>query len=337
MTETIAACGFENSAPQPGRHSFTNTLIEVLEDWIDSPPFSAAMLHNKVLSVLKHERPERPQNGKKRKIECRRTPIHIMGTADLRLPSVELGRRLPWPAQPLGGASFPESMEHTTFSGDQSQTPSSKHPGHQVDDLLDTDSEDFNVPRVIISLALEEDQYLNSKTCEKWLSSCPALIKFAKVEAVYKSFSTLLLLSIPVFIWNMLPENPACSFVGYVTSTNLMNAIITSRGEQQALASVVDCLKIGRGMESSPSRPTQNCIQCRRSKVKCDGSEPCCGSCERLGETCSDRLPEGMNKVKEGILKNLEQKIGEYFLRGAALLRPKISRSDMELIHTAAF
>jgi hypothetical protein len=59
VTETIAAYGFESIAPQPGQYSFTNTLIEVLEDWIDSPPFSAAQLHNKVLSVLKHEQPVR--------------------------------------------------------------------------------------------------------------------------------------------------------------------------------------------------------------------------------------------------------------------------------------
>jgi hypothetical protein len=32
-TETIAACGFETWAPRPGFHSFTNTLIQVLEDW----------------------------------------------------------------------------------------------------------------------------------------------------------------------------------------------------------------------------------------------------------------------------------------------------------------
>ncbi|PVH68204.1 hypothetical protein DL98DRAFT_441746, partial [Cadophora sp. DSE1049] len=32
VTKTITACGFETSAPFPGRHLFTNTLITVLED-----------------------------------------------------------------------------------------------------------------------------------------------------------------------------------------------------------------------------------------------------------------------------------------------------------------
>lgn len=42
------------------------------------------------------------------------------------------------------------------------------------------------------------------------------------IEAVYKSCSTLLLLSMPLVVWNMMPENSAYSFVGFVKSPNLM-------------------------------------------------------------------------------------------------------------------
>jgi hypothetical protein len=83
-------------------------------------------------------------------------------------------------------------------------------------------SEDYEVPKVIISLSLEKHQTLSSDTCQKWLVSCPALIQHAKIEAVYKGFSALILLSIPISLWDLLPEHPACSFVGYVTSQNLL-------------------------------------------------------------------------------------------------------------------
>jgi hypothetical protein len=43
--ETIAACGFESRAPPPGEHSFTTTLTEVLQDWVNTPSFSVTMLH----------------------------------------------------------------------------------------------------------------------------------------------------------------------------------------------------------------------------------------------------------------------------------------------------
>jgi hypothetical protein len=296
VTETIAVCGFENSAPQAGRHSFTNTLIEVLEDWIDSPPFSAAMLHNKVLSVLKHERPERAQNGKRRKIECRRTPIHIMGTAHPKLPSIELGRRQPSSTQTCDGISR-EPTQETTCSEEKAPPFSTTFDGYRLSSLNDSNGEDFKVPRVIISLSVEEDQNLNSQSCEKWLASCPALVKYAKVEAVYKSFSTLLLLSVPVFIWNLLPEIPACSFVGHATSTNLMNTV-----------SFLDYLKSGK--EGATARATHDCTTCRRSKIKCDGTEPCCGRCERLGFVCSNTSDE-MVMFSNSFLRDLGRTLGE--------------------------
>lgn len=56
VMEGIAACGFETRSPIPGFFSFTNTLIEVLEDWANKKAFSAAMLHTEVLFVLKSKR-----------------------------------------------------------------------------------------------------------------------------------------------------------------------------------------------------------------------------------------------------------------------------------------
>jgi hypothetical protein len=71
MTETISACGWESIAAALGRFSFTDALVSVLEEWINGP-FTAAMLHSELLSMLKHEKPV--ASGTQR-IERRRTPI----------------------------------------------------------------------------------------------------------------------------------------------------------------------------------------------------------------------------------------------------------------------
>jgi hypothetical protein len=269
VTETIAACGLENIAPQPGRHSFTNTLIEVLEDWIDAPPFSTAILHNKVLSILKHERLERAQNGKRRKVERLRTPIYIMGTADPRLPSVELCRRSPVVTLPLM-VSNDERLSPLL----PPTVPSRK--AYEADSLDKTTEGSFDVPRVIISLALESDQTLNSETCEKWLASCPALIKYAMVEAVYKSFSTLLLLSIPIFIWNLFPEGPACSFVGYTRSPNMM--------QQNTKCDIVEnCFKTG--IPDATGVSIKRCLDCEKGAT-CDPEAPNCSRCRLRDGVC---------------------------------------------------
>lgn len=84
-------------------------------------------------------------------------------------------------------------------------------------------SDQYRIPYVIISVALEEYQLdLDVKKTARWLESIPFLARYAKVEGVFKSYSTLLLLSVPVPVWNMLPDHPACSFVGYATSPNLV-------------------------------------------------------------------------------------------------------------------
>jgi len=81
VVETIAACGFEGIAPPPGRFSFTNTLIEVLEDWKSRPSFSVASLHTEILFQLKAKRPEKGRNGGPRMEWCR-TPVHFIYSSD---------------------------------------------------------------------------------------------------------------------------------------------------------------------------------------------------------------------------------------------------------------
>ena len=74
------------------------------------------------------------------------------------------------------------------------------------------------LPHVLISLALEEEQPLDFEQCRRWLQDFPALAKFAKVQGVYRSNSTLLIISLPVVIWDWILDDLACSFLGHVHS-----------------------------------------------------------------------------------------------------------------------
>jgi hypothetical protein len=85
-------------------------------------------------------------------------------------------------------------------------------------------SGDMATPHVLISLALEEEQLLNFEQCRRWLQAFPAMAKYAKVQGVYRSNSTLLVLSLPVAVWDWLPSDPACTFIGYVHSENLYSS-----------------------------------------------------------------------------------------------------------------
>ena len=61
----------------------------------------------------------------------------------------------------------------------------------------------LGLPKVLVSLALEEDQYLLTNEWAEWLESVPAIVKFAQIEGVYQSNSTLMLLSIPTAIMGL--------------------------------------------------------------------------------------------------------------------------------------
>jgi hypothetical protein len=210
--ETIAACGFETTAPSPGKHSFTYTLIEVLEDWIDRPSFSAAMLHTEILFILKQKRPERGMDG--RRWELCSTPVHFVCTGDPKALGIEI-------------ASL-----RSVAKNDQDEiqpNPTTYVDAMELDDDISSRNPltaihpngDYKIPHVLISIALEEDQEsLDALSCRRWLLNFPALVKYATVEGVYRGFSTLVTLSLPVMIWDLLPDHHACSFIGYVISPN---------------------------------------------------------------------------------------------------------------------
>lgn len=214
ITETIAACGWETWAPEPGRHSFTNALIEVLEEWIDRRSFSAAMLHSEVLSVLKATRP-------KKRLEISKTPIYIVTTSNPKTCSIEICKR-------SQGSMSQSYVQSESCNPDQSSTQVSATEPAEPEDKFDLSSlvatlpdNTFALPHVIMSVALETDQMLDVNAFEQWMKDFPAVARYAKVQGVYQSYSILVLLSVPVVVWNLLPENSACNFVGYAKSDNL--------------------------------------------------------------------------------------------------------------------
>jgi hypothetical protein len=206
-TETISASSWDAIAPDPGRYSFTNALIEVLGEW-RLKTFSAAMLHAEVLARLKHPRPIRI-NGKR--FEARSTPVHFMMTSDHKAPSIEMSRIVPDDPQPPSPPQSSAFLDATHMGRGPEENGCFREPNEDK-------------PHVMISLALEDDQRLDLNAWEQWLSSFPALAKYVTVQGVFKSHSTLLLLSMPVSIWDLLPEDNACSFVAFIRSNNLIKA-----------------------------------------------------------------------------------------------------------------
>lgn len=180
------------------------------------------MLHAEILARLKHPRPERRGGNR---FEARTTPVHFMMTSNHRAPSIELCR--------VAGDIKPLSLPSSSTRGRNSFVEG--YAG--AEDIIGSEPNE-SVPHVMISLALEEDQNLNIDDWERWLATIPALAKYVRVQGVFKSHSTLLLLSLPVMVWDMLPDNRACNFIAFIRSNNLVAQKQQGQGQGQGQWSI---------------------------------------------------------------------------------------------------
>ncbi|KAL8721476.1 MAG: hypothetical protein Q9225_001855 [Loekoesia sp. 1 TL-2023] len=240
-TEVIGACGFESSAPGVGEHSFTKSLIEELRYYGDQPyPISTAFLYGKILDRAKNS--WNPRYERDATYERRRTPVHIH-LADRSKQRCIVLTPFPSPSLSTGLALSPTSSNiqsstpSTIPSGDiEMSDPSSSSQSSLSELWFETQ---LSLPKVLISVALKEGQALRPEDWIDWLKSVPAAAECVRTEGVYKSDSTLLLLSLPVAIWDMLPKDPAISFIAFIRSYNILGSqgsLIKHRGKKTSKA-----------------------------------------------------------------------------------------------------
>ena len=198
--EIIAACGFESEAPGVGHHSFTSSLIEELRCLGNGPTFTAASLHEKVLNrVMRSWDPgynaERfycsDENGRLRDKERRKTPIYRSLNGHPRQRSIEI--------MPLAAKDMNKNLTNTS-SREECSPPT----------------------KVTISIQFESSQLTNPRDFVQWLRDMPLLAESVDLISVQKSHSTIVILALPVAVWDLLPDHPACSFIGFTTSTNML-------------------------------------------------------------------------------------------------------------------
>jgi hypothetical protein len=98
--------------------------------------------------------------------------------------------------------------------------PSNSPPATLKPDQSDT-------PKVLITVKLEDRILLDLAEWRNWLRrQIPTNVAEIDVEGVFEGVfegsSKVILLSLPVALWDMLPDHDAYSFVGYVPSSNAL-------------------------------------------------------------------------------------------------------------------
>ena len=236
-TELISACGFETSAPGPGPHSFTNALIAELRDMARmDTPFAVSILHQRIVSRLVHFSPKYSSgllplwsmSQKQGHRERRATPVYISLCRETQAKSIHL-------------VSFKHLyVDSKSASSSNSQSSSKNKITKTLDHSARTATTvkrllgDDDCPKVLLAINLQGERWSDvDRLFADWLKDIPVPVNSVNIEAVFHSYSTLLLISAPIAVWNCLSKHPSCSFIGVVKSSNLLllsqSAIRTQR------------------------------------------------------------------------------------------------------------
>jgi hypothetical protein len=98
--------------------------------------------------------------------------------------------------------------------------------------------------RVLLAVRLEDDFFLDDEGEDddgkkvriwcNWLKAIPDGAQNISIEGVYKSCSALVIMSLPIALWDLLPDNAAYSFIGFVKPN------ILSKEELPSFEPVID-------------------------------------------------------------------------------------------------
>jgi hypothetical protein len=187
--EIVAACSSREETTAVDPRSFTRVLIDVLEDAAQEAcrkMFTVASLHGNMVC---------------RRDKLRYQPIHaIIDKSDHSIALV------PFPRPGCGALATPSLLYGSTI-------PSTNGNDTSRDGA-----------RVLLMIHLEQSpdwdlvRFLKNQSL---LPSYVSGVEVLRIEAMFDSNSTVVLVSVPIPVWDLLPDHEACKYLCVIRSSNL--------------------------------------------------------------------------------------------------------------------
>ncbi|KXX74304.1 hypothetical protein MMYC01_208567 [Madurella mycetomatis] len=219
VIEVISAVGFDAVAAEPGTDSFTHHLDEALALAKRSGPIKAVDLHREIISrVFPQERRRLRRgtsfivddNGPVEEKSRRRCPLHYWLSGPSK--SITLA---PLDSPSCTAKSY-DAAEVTLVEPPSNTVPT---PGDlEMEGIIQVQQAKF--PQVLVCFRVTREDF-EPAAWVKWLREAPPEARdLIKIEGFWGSFSSLILVGMPVQVWDLLPDSPAVSFVGFITTDN---------------------------------------------------------------------------------------------------------------------
>ncbi|CZR65496.1 related to cholesterol oxidase precursor [Phialocephala subalpina] len=212
VTELIAACAYNSLANGVGSFSFTRELEIELRDLAKLPSFSIGNLYHNIFC----------------RIQARMSDDERDHPAPVYLPLTQEDPRYPRSIRLSVHRDRPSLSTQSTESSFEVQAPDSGlGSGIELPStpsfLHSSATLPGETPRIAFAIRLQEDfrvGELSSDLFQEWLRNLPASVAEVKIEAGFHSFSSLLIVSVPICMSIYMPRDPAVISLGPITSFN---------------------------------------------------------------------------------------------------------------------
>lgn len=209
LKQAIAACGPEDALHENHDPTFTFTynMIDALLNLCDKGPFSAARLHEEIITI-RHQRSMdnstmTNSDGDTMPL-AQRTPIIFPLTEAASQTSIM-----------LAPSASPEAHTFDATNGEAAATVASNANGCSSEPI-------FDEVRALVSLEFMGEPSQEMDNFRAWLDTTTATSSDVTVEGRFLGPPTIMILSMPIAAWNICNHDRVVSFLGWVKSHNML-------------------------------------------------------------------------------------------------------------------
>ncbi|TPX12190.1 uncharacterized protein E0L32_007076 [Thyridium curvatum] len=228
--QAIAAYSPDQSSREAGSRSFTSYLVESLHKLSTGRPFSVHRLYEEILLHRRHSATQVPMtNGASRSPAGQeRIPVQFMLTPG-KEQNLSLAPLPPGTAPPSGSVTGEADGDGSKLSReDHLINPST------VVDLT------FDEARVLVCTTFVGEASPDMAFFNQWVSNMPSMASKITVEGMFLGPPTMLLISMPHSVWNVVQHDKVCCFLGYISSHNMTHLYHRLLGSAPTAATAKD-------------------------------------------------------------------------------------------------
>ncbi|PQE30374.1 c2h2 finger domain-containing protein [Rutstroemia sp. NJR-2017a WRK4] len=214
IKQGIAAYSPDQVAREPGTRSFTYHLSEALNKLGTGRPFSTQRLHEEIISqkhngFLQHTG---LTNGAGKAASAHeRMPVSFSLTPGT-LQSISLS--------PLSQVQRPSTSSGSPSGASENNAQGSNSNEEPIKSTANSDLT-FEEVRALVCTTFVGEPSQDMASFKQWLHNTPLAASKIAVEGMFHGPPTILLVSMPIAVWNVLAAEGICLFLGYINSHNM--------------------------------------------------------------------------------------------------------------------